>query len=49
MEQRTHKLIIFAGEEGTHLEARDFQKLSEVIVNEYLTQANPSYRSVTCF
>jgi len=33
MEARVHKLLILAGEEGVELEARDFKKLSEVIVN----------------
>lgn len=46
METRVHKLLILAGEEGADLEARDFKKLSEVIVNEYLSQPNPSFRNV---
>lgn len=46
MEDRVHKLLILAGEEGTDLEARDFKKLSEVIVNEYLSQANPQFKNV---
>lgn len=33
METRVHKLLVSVGEEGVELEARDFEKLSEVIVN----------------
>lgn len=46
METRVHKLLILAGEEGVDLEARDFKKLSEVIVNEYLSQPNPTFKVV---
>jgi hypothetical protein len=33
MEDRVHKLLILAGDEGIEQEARDYKKLSEVIVN----------------
>ena len=49
MEERTQKLLVFAGEEGMNFEARDFQKLGEVIVNEYLSQGNPNYRNVRIY
>lgn len=34
------------GEEGVEHEARDYKKLSEVIVNEYLAENNPAFKSV---
>ena len=37
MEARVQKLLILAGEEGEGLESRDYKKLSEVIVGEYLS------------
>jgi hypothetical protein len=33
MEARVHKLLILVGEEGEEHEARDYKKLSEVILN----------------
>lgn len=46
IESRTHKLLVFVGDEKVTLEGRDFKKLSEVIVNEYLSQSHPNYRNV---
>lgn len=47
MEKRTHKLLVMVGEEGADVEARDYRKLSEVIVSEYLAEDNASFRNVT--
>jgi hypothetical protein len=47
---RAHKLLIMVGEEGIEHEARDFEKLSEVIVGEYLTGSDPtSFKTVIIF
>jgi len=37
------------GEEGAEFDNRDYRKLTEVIVGEYLAEPNPTYRSVTYF
>lgn len=47
MEARVQKLLILAGEEGEGLESRDYKKLSEVIVGEYLpATATPDVKHV---
>lgn len=40
MEERTQKLLILVGDEGAALEARDFAKLHEVIIDNYLSTHN---------
>ena len=45
MEERTQKLLILVGEEGSQFEARDFAKLSEIIIN-YLSTPNELYEKV---
>lgn len=32
MQTRVHKLLILAGEEGEELEARDYKKLTDVVI-----------------
>jgi hypothetical protein len=39
-------LLILVGEEGEQLEARDYKKLSDVIVTEYLQVATPEVNDV---
>ena len=46
MEARVHKLLILVGEEGEDLESRDYNKLSEVVVNEYLQKGEPEVKNV---
>ena len=40
MEERTQKLLILVGDEGSSFEPRDFSKLTEVIVDNYLSNSN---------
>lgn len=44
--ERTHKLLILVGEEGPSLESRDFKKLVDVIVNDYIATNKPSFEQV---
>lgn len=46
MQTRVHKLLILVGEEGEELESRDYKKLTEVIVKEYLHETNPDTNAV---
>lgn len=46
MEARVHKLLILVGEEGEDLESRDYNKLSEVVINEYLQKSDPEVKTV---
>jgi hypothetical protein len=46
MEARVQKLLILVGEEGEDLDGRDYKKLSEVIVTEYLTTPTPEVKQV---
>jgi hypothetical protein len=39
-------LLILVGEEGEEFEGRDFKKLTEVIVNEYLHENSAEVKSV---
>ena len=41
--ERTHKLLILVGEEGPTLESRDFKKVVDVIVNDYIATNKPSF------
>lgn len=47
MEERSQKLLILVGEEGPDVEGRDFTKLKEVIVENYLATSNQSYEEVS--
>lgn len=47
MEARVHKLLILVGEEGEDLESRDYKKLSDVVVNEYLQKGEPEVKNVS--
>lgn len=46
MEVRVHKLLILVGEEGEDLESRDYKKLSEVVINEYLQKSDAEVKTV---
>ena len=41
--ERTQKLLVLVGEEGQSFEARDFKKVVQVIVDEYITESRPTY------